>query len=130
MTGLEGRRVLVVEDEPWIAILLADALEAVGSEAVLAGTLAQALARATVDELDGAILDVHLPDGHVGPVIEALAARDVPFVIHSGGPRPDELLTVVDGARAFEKPAATDAILRGLAAEIASRGRRAQAVTR
>jgi CheY-like chemotaxis protein len=79
-------RVLVVEDEPMIAMLVEDWLAELACEPVgPAGTAAEALALIEGGgALDGAILDVSL-DGHDSfAVADALRARDVPFVFATG----------------------------------------------
>ena len=79
--------VLVVEDEPLIAMMLEDFLETLGHE--VAGTcesLAEALERVEQGGFDVAIIDVHLKGGeHVWPVADRLAEKNIPFVLATGG---------------------------------------------
>lgn len=87
----DDARVLIVEDEPFIAWDLAQAVESAGGIVIgPAATLAQALALIHGSELDAAILDVNLPDGHIGPVLESLH-HNVSVVIHSGVGLPLEI---------------------------------------
>jgi CheY-like chemotaxis protein len=82
---LEGYRILVVEDEAAIAIMIQQILSEAG--AIIAGpaaTVAEALALIEAAPVDGAILDYKLPDGSSLPVADALSARRVPFVFASG----------------------------------------------
>ena len=86
MSGaLDGLRVLVVEDEPLVAMDIAAVLRRAGA-AVLgpAHRLDAALALAAEEVLDGALLDINLHGQHVFPVADALAAREVPFVFTTG----------------------------------------------
>jgi CheY-like chemotaxis protein len=78
-------RVLIVEDEMTIALLLEEMVEELGHEvAGLAMRLPQAVELARTCVLDLAILDVNL-DGHMSyPVAEILAGRDVPYVFATG----------------------------------------------
>jgi DNA-binding response OmpR family regulator len=78
-------RVLVVEDEMMIALMLEDMLLDMGHDVVgLAMRLPQALALAQAAEIDLAILDVNL-DGRLSfPVAEVLDRRGVPFFFASG----------------------------------------------
>jgi CheY-like chemotaxis protein len=78
-------RVLVVEDEMTIALLIEDMLTDIGCEvAALATRLPQALEIAETVEADLAILDLNL-DGRMSfPVAEVLARRGVPFVFATG----------------------------------------------
>ena len=79
---LTGRRVLVVEDESLVAMLLETILE--DMECVPIGPASnvdegQKLARDT-ENLDAALLDVNVAGRQVFPVAEALKERGVPFV--------------------------------------------------
>jgi CheY-like chemotaxis protein len=83
--ALEGRRVLVVEDEALVAMELADVLERQGCRVIgPAASVAQALALLAERRLDAALLDLNL-NGEPGlPVAVALSERGVPFVVVSG----------------------------------------------
>jgi CheY-like chemotaxis protein len=84
---LAGLRLLVVEDEAMIAMMLEDMLDAFGCVVVdVAGTLSRGLDLAGNDalSLDGAILDVNLGGEPVYPVAERLALRGVPFIFCTG----------------------------------------------
>lgn len=87
VASLNGLRLLVVEDEAMIAMMLEDMLDTFGCVVVdVAGTLSKGLdlvANTTLD-LDGAILDVNLGGEPVYPVAEQLAARGVPFIFCTG----------------------------------------------
>ena len=78
-------RVLIVEDEMTIALLLEEMVEELGHQvAGLAMRLPQAVELASTRALDLAILDVNL-DGHMSyPVAEVLAGRGVPYVFATG----------------------------------------------
>jgi CheY-like chemotaxis protein len=78
-------RILVVEDETLIAILVADWLAELGYEiAGPVGTVAEALALVGGGELDGAILDVSLDGDDSFAVADALRARKIPFAFATG----------------------------------------------
>lgn len=80
-----GRRVLVVEDEVLVAMLVEDILADHGAEAVGPATrIGAALALAQSEPLDAAILDVNLAGEVTAPVAAALAARGVPFLFATG----------------------------------------------
>ena len=82
---LEGLRVLVVEDEAAISLLLEDMLLDFGCEVVgLAARLPAALDIAERETLDLAILDVNVAGEPIYPVADALEARRVPFVFSTG----------------------------------------------
>jgi DNA-binding response OmpR family regulator len=87
MSGNEiaGRRILVVEDEMPIAMIIEDAVQDSGGEIVgPVATLEKALKLAEEEEFDAAILDVTIRGGNVYPVAELLLARGIPFVFASG----------------------------------------------
>jgi len=80
-----ARRILVVEDELMIRMLLEDMLGELGyTVAAEAGRLEDALAAAQSADIDVAILDVNLNGQPILPVANALAARGTPFVFASG----------------------------------------------
>lgn len=83
--ALNGLRVLVVEDEAAIAMLLEDMLLDFGCEVVgPVGRLAPAI-KAAADETFGiAILDVNLAGEPIYAVAEVIAERGLPFVFSTG----------------------------------------------
>lgn len=82
-----SRNVLVVEDEPLIAMMLEDFLEELGHRTVATcDGVDEALAALGAGGVDAAILDVNLRGGEQSfAVADALAAAGVPFVFASGG---------------------------------------------
>jgi DNA-binding response OmpR family regulator len=82
---LAGRRVLVVEDETMVAMLVETVLEDEHCAIVgPIGDLDEALAAAESEVLDLAVLDINLAGRMVFPVAEVLARRGVPFLLLSG----------------------------------------------
>lgn len=82
---VEGRRVLVVEDEMTIALLIEDTLLELGAEVVgPASRLDAALRLAGEGSIDAAILDVNIRGGNSYPVADILVERGIPFVFCSG----------------------------------------------
>ena len=84
-------RVLIVEDEGLIALLLEDMLIELGCEAAIAGSVAEALRWIEAQGVpDAALLDVNLSGESVLPVAEALAERGARFAFATGyGEGPD-----------------------------------------
>ena len=80
-------RILLVEDEPLIAMMLEDVLDVLDRQvAGTADNVATALALVAAGGFDAAILDVNLRGGEKSwPVADALAARGTPFVLATGG---------------------------------------------
>jgi CheY-like chemotaxis protein len=80
-----GRRILVVEDESMIRMLLDGMLSDLGyTMAAEAGAIDEAVALAKQAEFDAAILDVNLNGQSITPVVEILVARGLPFVFATG----------------------------------------------
>ncbi|TPL35597.1 response regulator [Mesorhizobium sp. B2-4-8] len=85
MADLAGLRVLVVEDEGSVALLIESMLEELGCHVTASvATLAKALNAARVDSFDFALLDINLDGELVFPVAELLKSRQLPFVFSTG----------------------------------------------
>ncbi|HEY1933105.1 MAG TPA: response regulator [Acetobacteraceae bacterium] len=84
-TKLAGRRILVVEDDAMVAMVLESALEE--AQCVIVGPfgdLTDALAVVQREALDLAVLDINLGGEMVFPLADLLEARGVPFLLLSG----------------------------------------------
>jgi CheY-like chemotaxis protein len=80
-----GRRILVVEDEAMVSLMLKDLLIDAGCIVLgPVGTTVAALALVEQETIHCAVLDIKLTDGISVPVAEALAARGIPFVVATG----------------------------------------------
>ena len=80
-----SKRVLVVEDELMIRMLLEDMLGELGyTVAAEAARIDEALEATKTAEFDLAILDVNLDGQPISPVVDALVARGTPFVFATG----------------------------------------------
>jgi DNA-binding NtrC family response regulator len=87
---LNGLSILVVEDEPLIALDISQAFEAVGAHLTITNTLRHAMLLIEHDGLSAAILDHALGDGETSLLHARLEARGIPFMIYSGySRRPD-----------------------------------------
>jgi PAS domain S-box-containing protein len=86
--GLRGKRVLVVEDEPLVALDIAGNLKAAGAEvAGPAGTEDAALQLIEETVFDGALLDANLHGRGVDAIAAALTRRGIPFLFVTGNGR-------------------------------------------
>lgn len=78
-------RILVVEDEMLVALMLEDILDSLGHQVVgPAMRLPQALELAATCEVDLAILDINLDGSKSFPVADVLSKRGVPFLFATG----------------------------------------------
>ncbi|MDE2356900.1 MAG: response regulator [Alphaproteobacteria bacterium] len=95
-SGITGRRVLVVEDDSLIALLVESMLSDLGASLVgPAGSVSEALR--LIDSgvaFDVALLDLNLEGLPVYPVADLLRARNAPFIYCTGygeaGLRPED----------------------------------------
>ena len=108
MTG--NRSILIVEDEPLIAMMLEDFILSLGHE--VRGpceSVSEALRACDGEPFDLAILDVNLKGENVWPVASVLQDRGIPFVLATGGhvePPPSQFANVA----MIEKPYTIDRV--------------------
>ena len=103
-------RVLIVEDEPLLAWDLVEAVESAGGVVIgPAATVSEALALVEASVLEAAILDVNLPDGDIGPVLESLREH-VAVVIHSARSLPPEVSQRFPSVPFYLKPTPTEVL--------------------
>lgn len=85
----DGQRILLVEDDAMIALLVADQCEALGfAEPLHVDSVDSALAAVAAGGIAAALVDVHLGTDSCWPVADALAAQDIPFALMTGGVGP------------------------------------------
>lgn len=109
-----GTRVLVIEDQPLVAIAARDMIESIGGTvAGTAATVEAALAECRAAAFDIALLDVDLGGVISAPVAAALAKAGKPFLIVSGT---HELPPGFGASAHLAKPYTLRALRRGLAA--------------
>jgi CheY-like chemotaxis protein len=114
-----GKRILVVEDELMIRMLLQDMLADLGHTlAGEAGRIEEAVALAKQGEFDVAILDVNLNGQPISPVVEILVERGLPFIFATGYgqrgvPEPYRQTTTL------QKPFQSDALAQAIEAATA-----------
>ena len=108
---LHGRSILIVEDEPLIALDIAQAFEDVGAEPVISSTLQEALVCVEMERLAAAVVDHSLRDEDSGPVCQRLTERELPFVVYSGLSKPHGACAVGVHVTKPENPKALVSIL-------------------
>jgi CheY-like chemotaxis protein len=125
-SDLKGLSILVVEDEPAIAIDTACTIVRAGGTVVgPAYSLGQAFEEIANSQVDGALLDINLRNEKVFSLADALADRGVPIVFLTG-----EIWPVIPerhaGCRIVGKPISQSKVAAALCSAIA--GNRALAV--
>jgi CheY-like chemotaxis protein len=110
---LLGRSVLIVEDEPLIALELNGALHAAGASTLAATTINEALELIAYAQICAAIVDVNLGGRDCSSVCTALAKRSIPFIFYTGYSCA-AALSAWPHAPAVEKPADDSMIVDAL----------------
>lgn len=101
---LEGARILVVEDEPLLAMDIAGQLEDAGAQVIgPAGNASAALSLIEQYRFDAALLDANLGGHPVDEIAASLARKNIPFAFVSGYGR-ESLPRSFDDARLLSKP--------------------------
>jgi DNA-binding response OmpR family regulator len=110
--ALLGRSILVLEDEPLIAMEIVEAFRDAGASVFIAHSLKDALPVADHPGLSAAVLDFRVADGDAAVVCQRLNARDIPFVLYSGRePEP----TALKGGVYVPKPTRSDDLISTVA---------------
>jgi DNA-binding response OmpR family regulator len=117
---LAGLQVLLVEDEPIIALGLQGALEQAGAQAVsLAHTVEQAMALIDQSSFDVAVLDFRLQKETSTPIAARLSQLNVPYLFHTSAP--GEPASFHPGISIMDKPTRPEQLVAAVAALAAKR---------
>jgi DNA-binding response OmpR family regulator len=111
---LNGHVLLVVEDEPLIALDLAEMLTASGANVVSAGKASDAIASTDRLDLSAAILDVKINGEDCSAVCHQLSEHGIPFLFYTGDTKASILVNWSDAA-VIGKPATSKQILDAVA---------------
>ena len=84
MSSLEGKRILVVEDEYFLAEELTEAIQAAGGIVIGPFARVSEAKQALIDGVDLAVLNVRVRDGLTYPLADKLRGLSIPFVFASG----------------------------------------------
>jgi PAS domain S-box-containing protein len=115
---LAGKRILLVEDEFLVRLLIERIVVALGATVVGPfGRLADGLAAARREELDCAILDLNLGGESATPLADILAARGLPFLFVTGYQR-DSIDRRYANVPVMQKPVDAEALKHLLASLI------------
>ena len=88
---LAGHSILIVEDEPLIALEVHAAFRATGASIVSAANTREALRTISLPDLSAAVVDINLGGGDCSLVCKRLSERGIPFVFYTGDARADIL---------------------------------------
>ncbi len=114
VSQLRPARILIVEDEPLIALGIEDGLVDAGFEIVgVTGKLDNALSLIQHDACDAAIVDANLAGVSASPIAVALAARNLPFIILSGYSK-EQMQGAFPRALFLSKPCRTELLIEKL----------------
>lgn len=118
--------VLVAEDQSFIALDLAFAIEDANGQVVgPAASCKEALSLLRSTPVAGAILDINLADGECLPIIERLHELGVPMVVQTGKGLPPSIAARFPELRANLKPCLASALVEQLVALMAVQPRAA-----
>jgi CheY-like chemotaxis protein len=81
---LSGRSILVLEDEPLIALDIVESLQPTGANIITAGQLAHALKIAGDTDLCAAVVDYKIGDADSAKLCWLLKERHIPFLFYGG----------------------------------------------
>ena len=109
---LQGRWILVVEDQSLVALDIADSLTKAGATVLSAATLEAGLPLAEHPYLAAAILDFGLRDGDSGVLCARLTERGIPFVVYTGY---EEVHESCRAGVLVRKPALPDTLMKTVA---------------
>jgi CheY-like chemotaxis protein len=114
-SALQGARILIVEDEPILAMDLESRLKGEGCAVIgLVSREAQALKLLERDRPDAVVLDLNLNGKLPTDLVDALVARQVPFVIVTGYSKRQFDSPGLQGAPRLDKPIKTEELMRAL----------------
>jgi len=117
--GTDIPRILIVEDEAIIALMLQDMLEDSGFAVVgPATTVDEALTLSEAGNFDVAIIDVRLNGAFVYPVAERIRAAGRPFIFATGS-GPEDLPPHFRATPVLRKPYAAAAVTEAVRAALA-----------
>jgi CheY-like chemotaxis protein len=89
LTPLLGQSILIVEDEPLIALDVHETLGEAGASLLAATTLAEALDMLTYAHVTAAVLDMNLGGPDCAAMCTELHCRSIPFLFYTAEPKPE-----------------------------------------
>jgi CheY-like chemotaxis protein len=113
---LARQSVLIVEDEPLVALDVHATLSAAGASLISAATAREAIELIAYAEISAAIVDVQLGREDATQVCNLLDQRRIPFVFYTGRAEKTVLLAAWPNIPVVKKPATPPAIISALEA--------------
>jgi CheY-like chemotaxis protein len=110
---LNGRIILVAEDEPLVALDIVELLSDFGATVLTARNVQDALALIAGAKVCSAVLDINLAGDDCEPVCQHLSERAIPFLFHTGY-SDAPVLKKWAAAPVISKPARIVEVLTGL----------------
>ena len=105
-------RILLVEDEMMVAMLMEDALTEAGYQVRMVGRLGKAVELAKAETFDAALLDLNLNGERPFPLAALLHEHKVPFLFSSGYSNADrEIPSEYSHCPVLQKPFGLDQLL-------------------
>ena len=90
---LAGMSVLILEDEPLVAMFVESCLQDAGATIVKIAASISAARSVLNESFDAAVIDLHLADGDASALIGVLSGRGIPVVVTTGDTIDREMLT-------------------------------------
>jgi DNA-binding response OmpR family regulator len=112
--ALADSSILIVEDEPLVALGVHGTLSAAGGSIISAVSAAEARSLIGYAEISAAIVDIRLGGEDAAEVCTLLARRSIPFVFYTGS-HDAPLLAVWPGVPVIRKPARPQELVSALA---------------
>jgi CheY-like chemotaxis protein len=110
-TSIAGHSILIIEDEPLIALDMRFAFEKAGASVVLVYSLPDAAHHVEQDGLSGAVLDYGLDNQDGDALRHHLRQRHIPFILHSGN---EHTSNARHGGIVIPKPARLEVLIEAL----------------
>jgi CheY-like chemotaxis protein len=107
---LQSKTILIIEDEPLIALDLYGALRAAGADVIAATHTLEALQLIRRNDMSAAVVDVNLGNENCLAVCQALYHRAIPFLFYTGQ-RGTDVLKAWPETPVFLKPTPSEAIV-------------------
>lgn len=119
-SSLEKKRILILEDDPLLALDLEDFFTELGAKVIGPVSSVEQALQAVSSGIDGAVLDLNLRGVYSYPVIEILAKAGTPLVVCSGYAELPDTRTELTDIVLLPKPCDLRVLQARLAEQIAA----------